>query len=323
MGATGRVGLILLVLLLGVPVVLSSGAALGAAVGFLWSQQAIEEIDPELRAVYEAAAAAGCESMPPSVLAALHLVRSDRSSDEFGWVLSGVNEAGEAGPYAIGTDLWQESWLRDGDGDGDTDVYDLIDTSHATAARLCVTTGSDPGWFDVTAALGVFGYESGGDGFDTVVEWIEAYTETIVGLPVIPIGVDGFTCPVQGQYSYVDDWHFPRSGGRVHKGIDIFAPRGTPVVAVSDGVYRGSSSSLGGLVVYTTEPDGTYYYYAHLDSLAGVVSGSAVAAGQPIGFVGNSGNAITTPTHVHFEVHPQGGEAARPWPWIAAGCPLG
>ncbi|MCE5191126.1 MAG: peptidoglycan DD-metalloendopeptidase family protein [Actinomycetia bacterium] len=118
--------------------------------------------------------------------------------------------------------------------------------------------------------------------------------------------------PVAGPNSYIDSWGFARSGGRQHKGTDIMAKRGTPVVAVKDGVVRVSTNSLGGLCVYLTADDGTEYYYAHLDTV--VRSSGRVDAGQKIATVGNSGNAAGGPTHVHFEVHPGGGSPVDPYP---------
>lgn len=131
--------------------------------------------------------------------------------------------------------------------------------------------------------------------------------------------------PVIGPASYSDDWHAPRDGGaRLHKGADIFAPRGTPVIAVASGTITRLSPSggLGGRTVHLTTDDGTYFYYAHLDAFhVRLTEGQRVAAGSLLGFVGNTGNAITTPPHLHFEIHPDGGAAVPPLPqldrWLA------
>jgi septal ring factor EnvC (AmiA/AmiB activator) len=69
----------------------------------------------------------------------------------------------------------------------------------------------------------------------------------------------GFVCPVKGGASFINDWGFPRSGGRTHKGTDMFAPRGTPVVAVGDGTVSLKTNSLGGIVAYVRANYGVMY----------------------------------------------------------------
>jgi murein DD-endopeptidase MepM/ murein hydrolase activator NlpD len=125
---------------------------------------------------------------------------------------------------------------------------------------------------------------------------------------------NGFVNPVQQPYSTSDTFGAPRVGHR-HEGMDIFAERGTPVRATVDGVVRDiKKTPIGGRIAYVTSPDGTYYYYAHLDKWApGLVDGKSVIAGEIIGFVGRTGNAETTPPHVHFEIHPLGGAPISPF----------
>lgn len=98
-----------------------------------------------------------------------------------------------------------------------------------------------------------------------------------------------------------------RDGGRRrHHGVDIFAPRGTPVIAADHGVVsRVSTSSLGGKVVWLRDAFGHSLYYAHLDSQH-VFAGAQVRRGDTVGFVGNTGNARTTPPHLHFGVYRRG-----------------
>lgn len=130
----------------------------------------------------------------------------------------------------------------------------------------------------------------------------------------------GFVCPLPGG-SFINDWGFPRSGGRTHKGTDVFAPFGTPIRAVAAGTVRLSNSSLGGITIWLNGTDGNSYYFAHLQSYAGGLStGSSVAAGQTIGFVGDSGNARGGAPHLHFQVHPGGGGPVNPYPTLAARC---
>lgn len=127
------------------------------------------------------------------------------------------------------------------------------------------------------------------------------------------------TCPVDAPRSYINDFGFPRSGGRTHQGNDIFAPAGTPIRAAFSGVARESWNGLGGNSVFVTRPDGTFVYNAHLSAYAGV-NGKQVQAGEVIGYVGNTGNAVGTPPHNHFELHPGGGAAINPYPHLNLVC---
>lgn len=123
--------------------------------------------------------------------------------------------------------------------------------------------------------------------------------------------------PVQGACSYSDTWHEPRSGGRLHIGVDITAATGKALYAVVDGVISQMTvgGSLSGNALKVAQPDGTYFFYAHLDSFApGIGVGTPVRAGQIIGYVGSTGNAGGS--HLHFEVHPFGGEAVNPYPVV-------
>lgn len=129
--------------------------------------------------------------------------------------------------------------------------------------------------------------------------------------------------PVAGRASYSDDWGLPRHGpgdlARTHKGVDVFADRSTPVIASVDGVVSGMTTAgvLGGTSLRLTAPDGTFFYYAHLDRFApGVSEGDRVARGRVLGFVGNTGNAAGTGPHLHFEIHPEGGAAVPPVPYL-------
>lgn len=123
-------------------------------------------------------------------------------------------------------------------------------------------------------------------------------------------------CPVAGPNSFVDSFGWPRSGGRVHQGIDLIAPYGTPIVAGHAGVVSQSSSYLGGLQVYVRTSGGTYTFYAHLSSYA---AAGSVSAGTVIGYVGSTGNAGST-NHLHFEYHPGGGAAVNPYQMLLSVC---
>ena len=139
------------------------------------------------------------------------------------------------------------------------------------------------------------------------------------GLP--PAATPGFYCPVQGGASFIDSWGFPRSGGRKHKGVDMFNKRGTPLIAVVDGKVKFGSNSLGGRSTHLYAADGTVYYYAHLEGHpSNISSGQFVKAGTVVGYLGNSGNARYTSPHLHFEIRP-GGVAVNPYPTVRHYCP--
>ena len=138
--------------------------------------------------------------------------------------------------------------------------------------------------------------------------------------PPPPPSSGGQVCPVNGAVSFSDTWGASRSGGRGHQGVDMIAAKGTPAVAVSSGTVSLQSSSLGGITAYLYS-GGDMYYYAHLDGYAsGISSGASVSTGQTIGYVGNTGNAQYTVSHLHFEYHPGGGSAVNPTPLVSSLC---
>ena len=161
---------------------------------------------------------------------------------------------------------------------------------------------------------------------------VNAVTAELLGLsaevapadsPVANISLAAF--PVQGMCGYSDTWHAPRSGGRLHLGVDIMAPEGKLLYAVADGtitkIYTDRPGSLAGNGLRLTMDDGTYFFYAHLLSFAeGIEVGTKVVAGQVIGKNGSTGNSGTP--HLHFEIHPDGGAAINPYPIVKAidGC---
>ena len=123
-------------------------------------------------------------------------------------------------------------------------------------------------------------------------------------------------CPAP-QGRFINDYGFPRPGGRLHQGNDLFAARGTPVLAPVSGRAVHSPNPTGGNAVQFHGDDGNRYYFAHLESFG---PAGNLAAGDLIGYMGNSGNAITTPPHLHLEVHPNGGAAINPFPTITLAC---
>ena len=125
--------------------------------------------------------------------------------------------------------------------------------------------------------------------------------------------------PVGGQSNFSDDWWTPRFTPvfHLHQGNDIFATQGTPVRAPADGVLRQSNEAVGGLSDYVTIPDGTFFYMAHLSAfVTGQKSGDKVKMGEVIGFVGATGDAVGGAPHCHFEIHPKGGAATDPKPYL-------
>ena len=118
---------------------------------------------------------------------------------------------------------------------------------------------------------------------------------------------DALLMPVEGvRVSQVaDTWGAARSEGRTHEGQDIFAPRGTPIYSATQGyVYRIGENPLGGNTVVVIGGGGIRYYYAHLDSFAEELrEGEYVTAETLLGYVGNTGNAATTPPHLHLGMY--------------------
>jgi len=123
--------------------------------------------------------------------------------------------------------------------------------------------------------------------------------------------------PVQGVPAkrVADTWGASRSNGRTHQGVDIFAARGTPVLSATRGVLaRIGESGLGGRHAWVIGPGGERHYYAHLDGWApGLRRWQVLRAGDPIGFVGTTGNARGTPPHLHYGIYTVSG-AQNPQP---------
>jgi murein DD-endopeptidase MepM/ murein hydrolase activator NlpD len=134
--------------------------------------------------------------------------------------------------------------------------------------------------------------------------------------PSPPSAGRGMVCPVAGAHAFVDTWGAARSGGRSHQGVDMMGSRGTPIVAVVSGTAQPKHNRLGGNAVWLSGSNGVKYYYAHLDRFG---ASGAVGAGTVIGYMGDTGNARGT-VHLHFEVHPGGGRAVNPTPYVRGAC---
>src|SRR5215203_1650554 len=147
-------------------------------------------------------------------------------------------------------------------------------------------------------------------------------------------GVPPLIFPVVGQVSYTDDFGDARGNGG-HQGNDLMAPKRSIAVAVEPGTVKyWTTSARAGCMLYLYGDSGTTYIYIHLNNdltlandnggkcIAGVSyapglkSGDRVAAGQPVGFVGDSGDANGIASHLHFEVHPRGGAATSPFQYL-------
>ena len=123
-----------------------------------------------------------------------------------------------------------------------------------------------------------------------------------------PLSPAGYVFPVYGPSSFTDTFRAPRAGVGWHHGEDIFAPLGAPLLAVADGtIFSVGWNDRGGYRLWLRDRQGNQFYYAHLSAFSPLaVDGNEVKAGAVIGFVGNTGDAQTTPYHLHFEIHPVG-----------------
>src|SRR5438876_1523814 len=142
--------------------------------------------------------------------------------------------------------------------------------------------------------------------------------------------------PVLGAVTFTDDFGAPRPQGP-HQGIDILAPKRALALAAEPGRVRFfTGSGRAGCMLYLDGASGTTYLYVHLNNdltqgndnrggcrngvtfPRGLRTGARVQSGQPVGFVGDSGDADGLHPHLHFEVHPHGGRARNPYPYLIA-----
>jgi murein DD-endopeptidase MepM/ murein hydrolase activator NlpD len=127
----------------------------------------------------------------------------------------------------------------------------------------------------------------------------------------------GWHCPVRGPLSFVNDFGISKASGRFHDGVDIFAPRGTPVVAPVPGYVEQVTGERAGLQFRLHGADGHVYIGTHLDSFA---AAGQVDHGTVLGTAGTSGNAQGTPPHLHFEIHVDGQRITNPYPSLRTAC---
>lgn len=128
-----------------------------------------------------------------------------------------------------------------------------------------------------------------------------------------------YVFPIKVKSYYSDTYGAAREAGkRRHEGTDIFNEKGTPIISVCDGsVEKLGWNRLGGERVGVRGKDGNYYYYAHLDTINnGLDIGDPVDKGEQIGTMGNTGDALTTPDHLHFGIELPDGQWINPYAWL-------
>ena len=303
------------------------------------SPTALAEIPPDLLAVYEGAAAT-CPGLPWQVLAAIGYTesrhaqgRADPSTGDVDPPILGPPIDGSPGRARITDPAQPDGWahalgpmqflsttwarwgrLAPGRPPGATpSVQNAWDAIYSAAAYLC---GDDGRIDDLRAAILSYNHS-------------DAYVETVMakaadygmGSAASGAAVDGMFCPVAGPVSFSDDFGAPRSGGRSHQGNDLFAPAGTPTVAIEPGVIDRASPTeqgLGGITIWL-RGDSARATTTRITQQRRQRR-SRVQAGQVVGYVGNTGNARTTPSHLHFEIHPGGGVAVNPYPTVSSLC---
>jgi murein DD-endopeptidase MepM/ murein hydrolase activator NlpD len=148
---------------------------------------------------------------------------------------------------------------------------------------------------------------------DTLLLRVQTGLNQSLRVSLTGVTLPSLTFPIasSGTQNLISFWGAQRDGGiRSHEGVDIKAPRGTPVVASDDGmITQTGTNRLGGKIVFLSSSDTPYsLYYAHLDSQL-VSVGQRVVRGDTLGLVGNTGNAITTAPHLHFGIYARGSGA--------------
>jgi len=202
----------------------------------------------------------------------------------------------------------------------------VVALQRALAAAGVVPRGGTDGVFGSSTVNGVLAIQRS-RGLPATGK-VDAATAAALGLAPMdppaasaPIAISLEAKPVQGPCYYGDTWQAARSVGRVHLGVDILAKEGNELYAVTGGtiskIYTVEKDPLTGNGLRIARPDGTYFFYGHLSALPpGIAVGTAVSAGQLVGYVGRTGNAGVS--HLHLEVHPGGGSAVNPYPIVKA-----
>ena len=203
--------------------------------------------------------------------------------------------AANGSPLTIFLDLYRQT----GDTANPLDLVATVDTSISPAGARLVHEARRDGMYVLRVQPELL--RSGG------------YTITVSTEPTLAFPVSGRDSKAVKSFFGADR----DAGARRHHGIDIFAPRGTPVLAAARGTVRSvSPNNLGGNVVWLSDYErGQTLYYAHLDR-HNVTAGQSVEVGDTLGFVGNTGNARTTAPHLHFGVYRRGQGPRDPYPFV-------
>lgn len=261
----------------------------------------------DLRFIYEGAAAT-CDGLDWSILAAIHYEETRHGTG------LATSSKGAQGPMQFLPSTFK-SYRVDGDGDGRARINDLEDAVFSAANLLCANGAGDPS----RLADAIWTYNHSESYVTRVLARARRYR--VDGLPAHP--ATPIACPVVGYVSFTDTYGAPRSGGRSHEGVDMFAAEGTPLVAVSDGttfLVENVDDDIGGVSLWIRADNGDTYYYAHNAANAVGSNGESVRRGQVVAYLGRTGNAASTPPHLHFEVHPGGGAPINPTALVAPAC---
>lgn len=301
---------IVVALALSIPLLFTTREETGTAAG--WSALALRDIPPSTRAAYERAALR-YNLDGPFILAGVGKVETNHGRSKLPGVSSGVNSYGCcAGPmqfmvsrqagcrtscYSDPSKGTWEAYAVDGDGDGRLNVYD-IDDAIMTGAHYLSANGAPGDW---RAALFVYN-RSEAYGRE-VREWGDKYRAEGASIATGPVSARGFVWPARGP---VVSPFGPR-WGRMHEGVDIAIPNGTPLVSSADGKvsYSGVMSGYGN-VIDVQHDGGLTTRYAHQERLIAPV-GKKVRRGEVIGMSGCTGRCFGP--HVHYEVHVNGAPA--------------
>lgn len=205
-----------------------------------------------------------------------------------------------------------------------TACTDCRDVLYASLEHRAADSDDPAGWSTVATIDGDHvseSYLAGRDGAYRVVLQPELAADIDYDIAMARGGSLPFPVTGGGSGDIGSGFGAPRDGGaRAHHGVDIFADRGTPVRAVANGRVRTGTAGIGGNHVWLSSGalgvTGARYYYAHLDGFA-VDSGARVKTGDVLGYVGNTGNARTTPPHLHFGIY-TGSGPVDPAPFLGA-----